>query len=98
MKTNLSSAVKAEEETLSSDSKRSMMNEESKQMTQMKTFHNFSTSESTSSSEIARIVVDEEGRQAEVTEKSLNQLHSKQKSNRNLISYIRSRNRIKKFD
>jgi septum formation inhibitor MinC len=87
IKTNLSSAVKAEEKTLSSNSKRRVINEESKQIAQMKTFHNLSISESTSSSEIVRIKADEERRQTETTEKSLNQLHSKQTSKKeNLIN------------
>jgi signal recognition particle GTPase len=78
VKTNLSSAVKAEKKTLSLNFKRSMINEESKQITQIKTFHNFLISENTSNSETVRIEADEERRQAKTTKKFLNQLHSKQ--------------------
>jgi hypothetical protein len=72
-KTNLQSAV-IDEKTLSSNSKKSMINE----ITQMKTFHNLSTSENTSDSEIALFEADETRRQAEATRA-------------NLINYIRSR-------
>jgi hypothetical protein len=67
-----------------------MINEESKQMTQMKTFHNLSTSGSTSNSEIVRIEADEERWQKETTEKSLSQLQSKQTSKKD--------NSINKFE
>jgi hypothetical protein len=53
-KTNLQSAV-INKEILSSNFKRSMINE----IAQMKTFHNLSTSESTSNLEIARFEANE---------------------------------------
>jgi hypothetical protein len=79
-KTNLQSAV-IDEKTLSSNSKRSMINE----IAQMKTFHTLSTSESTSDSEIARFEADETRRQAEATRANLNQLHSKQRLNKKIL-------------
>jgi hypothetical protein len=78
IETNLSSV---EEETLSSNSKRPMINESSKQIAQMKTSHSLPTSEGTPDPETARIEADKERRQAETTKELSNQLHPEQASN-----------------